>query len=56
LTGYRIKKSCEMLKESKMSVIEVSFACGFKSHSYFTQVFQSEIGLTPKEYQKQFSS
>jgi len=44
-----------MFKESKMSVIEISFACGFKSHSYFTQVFQSVIGLTPKEYRKQFN-
>ena len=50
LTNYRIKKSCEMLKESTMSVMEVALACGFQSHSYFTQIFQKEVGLSPKEY------
>jgi AraC family transcriptional regulator, melibiose operon regulatory protein len=50
LTGYRIGKSCEMLKESNMSVLEVSMACGFQSPSYFTSIFQKEIGLTPREY------
>jgi AraC-like DNA-binding protein len=53
LTGYRVKKSCEMLKESKMSVLEVALACGFSNPSYFAQVFQSEVGVTPKEYRKQ---
>jgi AraC-like DNA-binding protein len=50
LTDYRIRKSCEMLKEGNMSVLEVAMACGFQSPSYFTHVFQKEIGLTPKEY------
>ena len=53
LTGYRIRKSCEMLKKSDMSVLEIAMACGFQSPSYFTQVFQKEIGLTPKEYRNQ---
>jgi len=53
LTGYRIGKSCEMLKESNMTVVEVAMAYGFQSPSYFTHVFQKETGLTPKEYRKQ---
>jgi AraC-like DNA-binding protein len=53
LTGYRIGKSCEMLKESNMTVIEVAMACGFQNPSYFTHIFQKETGLTPKEYRKQ---
>lgn len=35
LTRYRINKSLEMLRETNMSVIEVSLACGFQSPSYF---------------------
>jgi len=50
LTRYRIQKSCEMLMETSMPVIEVSLASGFQSPSYFTYIFQKEIGLTPKEY------
>jgi AraC family transcriptional regulator, melibiose operon regulatory protein len=53
LTGYRIRKSCEMLKDSNMTVLEVSMSCGFQSPSYFTYIFQKEIGLTPKEYRNQ---
>jgi len=53
LTGYRIGKSCEMLKESKMSVLEVSMACGFQSPSYFTSIFKKETGVTPREYRNQ---
>jgi AraC-like DNA-binding protein len=54
LTGYRIRKSCEMLKESDMSVLEIAAACGFKTPSYFTQIFRKEIGLPPKEYRNQW--
>ena len=50
LTRYRINKSCEMLKETNMPVVEVSMACGFQSPSYFTHTFQKEIGITPREY------
>ena len=50
LTRYRINKSCEMLKETRVPVIEVSMACGFQSPSYFTHIFQKEIGMTPREY------
>ena len=50
LTRYRINKSCEMLKETNMPVIEVSMACGFQNPSYFTHTFQKEIGMTPREY------
>jgi len=53
LTGYRIEKSCEMLKESNMTILEISLSCGFHSPSYFTHIFQKEIGLTPKEYRNQ---
>lgn len=53
LTKYRICKSSEMLRESAMSVCEISLACGFQSPSYFTQVFQKETGLTPRDYRKQ---
>jgi YesN/AraC family two-component response regulator len=53
LTSYRIKKSCEMLKESNMSILEVMITCGFRNSSYFSKVFKKETGLTPKEYRNQ---
>jgi len=53
LAGYRIRKSCEMLKESNMSITEIAMTCGFQSPSYFTTVFQKETGLTPMKYRDQ---
>ena len=53
LTRYRINKSCEMLRDTNMPIIEISMACGFQNASYFTQIFQKEIGLNPREYRRQ---
>jgi AraC-like DNA-binding protein len=55
LIRYRIQKSCEMLTQTNMSVIEISIACGFQSPSYFTQVFQKENSLTPRDYRNQLN-
>lgn len=53
LTLYRINKSCDMLRETNMSILEVSMACGFQSPSYFTHIFHKMIGFTPKHYRNQ---
>lgn len=48
LNQIRINKSLELLKNTELSVKEVSFMCGFKSPQYFSRVFKSQIGITPK--------
>ncbi|MFF2019083.1 helix-turn-helix domain-containing protein [Paenibacillus sp. NPDC058177] len=53
LTRYRIQKGCEMLKETKRSICEISIACGFQSASYFTFIFRKQMGLVPQDYRKQ---
>jgi AraC-like DNA-binding protein len=53
LTRYRIQKSCEMLRETNRSIIEIAIACGFQSGSYFSHVFRKEMGFIPQEYRKQ---
>ena len=55
LSRYRIQKSCEMLMETNMPVIEILMACGFQSPSYFTYIFQKEIGQTPRDYRNQLN-
>lgn len=34
LTRYRVNKSCEMLRESNMSICEIALACGFHIQRY----------------------
>ena len=55
LIRYRIQKSCEMLKETKRSILEIAVACGFGSPSYFSYAFRKETGLVPQDYRKQAS-
>jgi AraC-type DNA-binding domain-containing proteins len=50
LSHYRINKSCEMLRETDRSVIEIALACGFQSPSYFAAAFRSEMGMSPSAY------
>ena len=50
LTHYRIHKSIEYLKNTHLSILEISQMCGFSTSSYFTVVFKKEVGITPKEY------
>jgi signal transduction histidine kinase/ligand-binding sensor domain-containing protein/AraC-like DNA-binding protein len=46
----RLKRAASLLKESHMSVEEVSFRVGFNSPAYFTKCFKSQYGKTPSEY------
>lgn len=50
LTHYRIHKSIEYLRNTHLSISEISQMCGFSTPSYFTCVFKKETGITPKKY------
>lgn len=52
LTGYRIDKSKELLKNTDKKVKEVSAEVGFEYTHYFCSVFKSATGATPTEYRK----
>ena len=49
----RITMAKELLCEAKMSVTEISEACGFSSISFFSRTFKKEVGKTPLQYKKQ---
>jgi signal transduction histidine kinase/ligand-binding sensor domain-containing protein/AraC-like DNA-binding protein len=46
----RLKRAATLLKESKLSVEEISFRVGFNSPAYFTKCFKSLYRTTPSEY------
>lgn len=52
LNKIRISKACEILKQSKYSISEVSSAVGYSDHSYFCRVFKKITGVTPSVYRK----
>jgi transcriptional regulator GlxA family with amidase domain len=49
LNQLRINKSMELLRNTEMSVKEVSFECGFNSPQYFSRLFKQQTGLSPKD-------
>ncbi|MBT32807.1 MAG: AraC family transcriptional regulator [Thalassobius sp.] len=49
----RLKKGMEMLKQSSLTVSEVSFRVGFSSSSYFIKCFREFYGYPPGEIGKE---
>lgn len=52
LTGYRIRKACEILQSTDAKIYEVAELCGYSSPQYFSQVFYKLIGMKPLDYRK----
>ena len=52
LSRYRIKQAKLLLESASTSITEVAMSVGFSSSSYFTRVFQSQVGLSPSAYRQ----
>lgn len=52
LTGIRLSKAAELLKENGQSVLKTALDCGFNSASYFNRAFVKKYGVTPKQWSK----
>ena len=52
INGQRIKKSQDLLKNSAMSVTEISSECGFESITHFGRTFKLIVGCSPLQYRK----
>lgn len=53
LKRCRCRIAAQLLKQTELSILEISEECGFSTGSYFAQVFQDVMGCTPKEYRNQ---
>ena len=45
----RLEKARQLLRQTQMSVLEVSIACGFESPSYFTRSYRARFARAPRE-------
>lgn len=52
-TTLRIETACRLLRETKMSIIEVGMEVGYPNPSHFAQLFRKETGSSPSEYRRQ---
>lgn len=53
LNRIRIEKACDLLKENKRYVSEISSMIGYSDHSYFCRVFKKITGHTPSSYRRE---
>jgi AraC family transcriptional regulator len=49
----RINEARRLLRETKMSVIDVALEVGYTNPSHFAQLFRRETGLSPSDYRRQ---
>ena len=50
LSEARIKRACQLLRETDKPVAEIAYACGFNDPKYFSKCFKQSTGKTPSEF------
>lgn len=50
---YRVVHATKLLNESKMSIADVCFECGFNNFSHFNKQFNEVTGKTASQYRKE---
>ena len=53
LTGWRMQKACQMLRETKLSVKEVAKLVGYESVTSFSTIFKRHTEASPAAYRRQ---
>ena len=52
LLAKRIEKAKQLLKETHDPITEIAFATGFNGSSQLANVFQSRVGMSPREFRR----
>ncbi|MFT5823074.1 MAG: signal transduction histidine kinase/DNA-binding response OmpR family regulator [Crocinitomix sp.] len=50
IKNFRLKKVIHLLDETKKSIADICFECGFNSSQAFNQIFKKEFKLTPGQF------
>ena len=50
LNEFRIRKSCQLLRETDKKLIDVAMDCGYENMSFFHRQFKKYLSMTPNEY------
>lgn len=53
LNRYRILEAKRLLEQGDKNITEIATAVGFSNSSYFGTVFRREVGLAPRDYQRE---
>ena len=50
ISDMKLEKSCQMLRESKYTISEISLKLGYSSIHYFSNAFNKKYNMSPSEY------
>lgn len=53
ISDLKLEKSCQLIREQKYSISEISLLLGFNSIHYFSRAFANKYNMAPSEYSKQ---
>jgi two-component system response regulator YesN len=54
LNKIRVEKACVLLKQTPLSIAEISESVGYSDQSYFCRVFKKLTGHTPSSYRRRY--
>lgn len=52
LLNLRIEKAKQLLTDSRRTLVDIAFDCGFADQSHFTRVFRRSIGMSPGAWRR----
>ncbi len=52
IINYKIKKACQLLKETNLSIHAISNSVGYQDALNFSKLFKQKLGIPPTEYRK----
>lgn len=52
ITTLRIDKSKELIRDTNLTLTQISYEIGYQNTSYFNRVFRKKTGISPSEYMK----
>jgi transcriptional regulator GlxA family with amidase domain len=53
LIRLRVRRACELLRQTDQSITSIALAVGFFDSNYFSRQFRVVTGSSPREYRKQ---
>ena len=54
IIDYRLGIAARLLLQTKLSVAEIGYSCGFNTLSHFNRLFRESKGCTPSEFRERF--
>jgi AraC family transcriptional regulator len=53
LVSHRIRRACEMMEQTDLSLAEIAQTCGFADQSHFSRRFRADKGSSPAVWRRE---